>query len=739
MPFLTYIRCSSLFRHLLKNRQVKNGLSNWVKDYGTYNVSSLKMLSFPKGENFPQQVNGSSATLNKFLVCGLGSLGQHCVAALSEFGIIVNGIDVETPKNWEVPKAKESLTKLFIGDCRQSKVLEDAEIRRCRAILLVSNSESVNVAGAFAARRLNPDVRIIIRSSKQNLNELLEQQLRNFAAFDATQLPASAFALAALGEETLGFFSLEGQLLRVVKHEIHANHRWCGQPVHERNHRLSRVLSYITDDSSIEQEFYRWDADAVVEAGNILVRIETADSSAQYFFTDPGTFTQQNLKEFWQQARYYINWRILQNKLVQFWQSTSDRRIQRVAIVALIAVFILLSLGTILIKLVHPDFTLEAAFFNTAIFLLGGFGDQVGGFQSKFSNPWWLNLFGLSLTIAGTVLVGILYATLTDVVLSSRFQFSRRPPIPKQDHVVLVGLGRVGQRVAKILQELKQPLVGVTHASEFDSNLLPNLPLVTGNITANLQKVNLVKAKSLIVATDDEMANLEIALMAQAQNPASHLVIRTYDPSFTQSLAEILPKAKVVCAYALAAEAFAGAAFGEEIISLFRLNNQTILVTEYSIQAGDTLNGLLLGEVAYGYEVVPLLHQKLEESARLMPSEEMRLEVGDRLVILATINSLQRIERGEMAPRRWAVWVEGALSKSAVLEGGNTIYRLSGCEIGMARELMQNLPGALRLPLYKQQAQNLVRELTKVQVKARLGFVKKARVEILQLQPDESQ
>jgi Trk K+ transport system NAD-binding subunit len=698
------------------------------------------MLSFPKAENSPQRENASPITLDKFLVCGLGSLGQHCLAALAEFGIIVNAIDVETPKNWDVPKARESLAKLFIGDCRQPKVLEEADIRRCRAILLVSSNESVNVAGAFAARRLNPDVRIIIRSSKQNLNELLGQQLRNFAAFDATQLPASAFALAALGEETLGFFSLEGQLLRVVKHKMHPNHRWCGQPVYERNHRLSRVLSYITDNSSLGQEFYRWDADALVAAGDTLVRIETADSSAQYFFTDPGTFTQQNLREFWQQARSYkMNWRILQKKLVQFWQSTSERRIQRVAIVALIAVFILLSLGITLIKLAHPDSTIEAAFYNTAIFLLGGFGDQVGGFQPKFSNPWWLNLFGLQLTIAGTVFVGILYATLTDVVLSSRFQFSRRQPIPKQDHVVLVGLGRVGQRVATILQELNQPFVGVTHTSEFDSTLLPNLPLVTGDITTNLQRVNLVKAKSLIVATDDEMANLEIALMAQAENPASHLVIRTYDPSFTQSLAEILPKAKVVCAYALAAEAFAGAAFGEHIISLFRLNQQTILVTEFKIQAEDNLNGLLLAEVAYGYEVVPLLHQKLEESARLMPSEEIRLEVGDRLVILATINGLQRIERGEMAPRRWALWVEEAMSKSAVLEGGNTICRLAGCEISMARELMQSLPGALRLPLYKQQAQNLVRELRKVQVKARLGFVKKARVEILQLQPDESQ
>ncbi len=693
-------------------------------------------MPLSEAENSRLTVNGSQATLDRFLVCGLGNLGQHCVAAVAEFGITVNGIDLESPKRWEVPKAKESLTKLLIGDVRQPGVLEEAEIRRCRAILLVTNDETVNVVGAFAARRLNPKVRIIIRSTKQNLNQLLKQQLGNFAAFEAAQLPAFAITLAALGEETLGFFNLGGQLLRIVKHRIHADHEWCGQPVHERNSRQRRVLSYIADEPS-PQQFYSWDSDAVVRAGDTLVRIETADSSARYFFKARGTYNSRNLREFWQQVRHYLRWETLRQKIIGFWQSTSERQIRRVAVVAVFAVFLLLSLGTVLLKLTQPDFSFEAAFFNTAIFLLGGFGDQLGGFQSKFSNPWWLNLFGLTLTIAGTVFVGILYATLTDLVLSSRFQFSRRLPPPKEEHVVLVGLGRVGLRVATLLQELNQPLVVVTSGKELDPSLLPKLPLVVGNPTTSLEKLHLDRAKSVIVATDDEMANLEIALMAQAANPASHLVIRTYDPGFTENLAQILPQAKVVCAYALAAEAFAGAAFGENIISLFRLNQQTVLVTEYCIEEGDTLNGLLLAEVAYGYRIVPILHQKPQEPAKLMPSDEIRLMVGDRLVVLATISSLQQIERGERLPCRWAVRVEKALNESSVFEGGNTIARVTGCEIGLARELMENLPGTLRLPMYKQQAEHLVRELDKFQVRAILGVVKKVRVEILEMQTEE--
>jgi hypothetical protein len=178
----------------------------------------------------------------------------------------------------------------------------------------------------------------------------------------------------------------------------------------------------------------------------------------------------------------------------------------------------------------------------------------------------------------------------------------------------------------------------------------------------------------------------------------------------------------VLCAYAVAAEAFAGAAFGEKIINLFHLNQKTILVTEYQIETGDTLNGLLLSEVAYGYGVVPILYQKQQEPSRLMPSEDIRLAVGDRMVVLATSNGLRRIEQGigSITPKTWRIQVEKALTDDAIFEGANAIARISGCSLNMARDLMKNLPGTLRSPLYKHQAQRLVRELGKAQVVARL-------------------
>ncbi|MBM0745361.1 TrkA C-terminal domain-containing protein (plasmid) [Phormidium sp. CLA17] len=139
---------------------------------------------------------------------------------------------------------------------------------------------------------------------------------------------------------------------------------------------------------------------------------------------------------------------------------------------------------------------------------------------------------------------------------------------------------------------------------------------------------------------------------------------------------------------------FAGAAFGENILSLFRLTNQTILVTEYHIEATDTLHGKLLAQVVYGYEVVPIAYPSHADAhLKLMPSDDIRLQVGDRLIVLATIQSLQKIEWGiPTPPRRWQLQALKPLNTGATYDAGNTLESISGCELSEARAFMNRLP-----------------------------------------------
>lgn len=293
-----------------------------------------------------QPSNSTQPRLERFLVCGLGSVGQHCVAVLKEYGVAVSAIDQEQPNTWEIPDLANLLEDLLIGDCRQPKVLEQAKIRQCRSILLVTSDERVNTEAALAARLLNPQIRLIVRSDKQNLNQLLSQSLGNFVAYEPTQLSASAFALAALGFETLGYFNLEGHLLRVVKYQIQVGDRWCDRwLVHGLNSRTRRVLSHTTAPSHLPKQFHQWEPESKLREGDTIVYIEVADKSShsQQSATNSG-----HVLRHWQGMVQGMAVENIKRKWHQFWQWTNQYQTRRVAIICCITVLVLLFCGTVL-------------------------------------------------------------------------------------------------------------------------------------------------------------------------------------------------------------------------------------------------------------------------------------------------------------------------------------------------------------------------------------------------------
>lgn len=659
---------------------------------------------------------GNSNNPNLVLVCGLGSLGQYSAAALKAFGVAVSAIDLTEPPHWEIPKLPLILEQLIIADCRLASVLERAGIHRCRAVLLVTGNERVNLESAFAVRSLNPRARLVVRSSKQNLNSLLSQQFGNFAAYEATEVTAAAFATAALGGDVIGWFEVGDQPFRAIKHTIAPGNVWCNRRgVGELNTSFRRVLAHLTPDTSttLTPDLAAWDPDQPIQAGDIVFALEASDWRALPTKLAPSPSPPES-KPGGAPPRL---WRWIRNRVSQFWKSGGPRR---VVVTAGVFVAALLSAGTLLFWFAQPDREPWDGFYTTAILLLGGYGDVFGGLQPESPFPWWLRPFSLLLTLTGIALVGLLYGLITEHLLAIQFQFlQRRPPVPEQNHIVIVGLGGVGRRVAGILHQLHQPLVAIANQAP-DPHLLPQVPVVWGKTADALTKVNLSTAKSVVTVTRDDLDNLEVALMAQQVNPRAHLVIRTFDPEMDANIARLFPATHVLCASALAADVFAGAAFGEHILGLFRMGTQTVLVTEYLIETGDSLCGRLLAEVTYGYGVTPLTYRPHDKTAPILfPGNELRLVAGDRLVVLATINSLQRIERGDTRSPDCQVMVEKALNADAAFAGGNLIAQIVGCELSVARQVMEQLPAFMPCLLYRHQARHLIRQLSRARVYSR--------------------
>lgn len=660
----------------------------------------------------------SSPQLDHFIVCGLGSLGQYCVVALKEFKVPIIAIEFKPLNDWET-HLTDLLEQLIIGDCRQKTILEKANISRCRAALIVTSSEEINTATALIIRQLNPQTRLIVRSAKKNLNELLGENLGNFIAYEPTELPATAFALAALGTETIGFFTIGEQRIQVIQRQIQPQDPWCyNRLLYDINTRTRCLLNYIPNDQNLMNCFYQWEPDKTIQPGDIIAYLEIVE---QLSFFEPSK-TIKKAKSSKKLFSMIPSWKKYNNFIQDFWKMNLQQQIRKVAFFSGCIVLILLIIGTILIHSSYPKIDLLSSLFITATLLLGGYGDIFGGFESLTDVPRWLQGFSLLLSLAGTAFVGVLYALVTEALISTKFDFTKqRPPLPQQDHIVIIGLGRVGQTITNILQQLQQSLICVSFDLDLEQKIFPDVPLIIAQQKEALAKCNLEKAKSVVIVTPDDIVNLEVALMVYQKNPNCNLVLRT-SGSGLNDLTQLLPKAQVLETYQVAAEAFSGAAFGENVLSLFRLNEQTILVTEYKIETGDTLNGLLLSEVAYGYDVIPVLHQKINDSSHLLPSEDVRLSVGDRLIILATPEGLQRVENGQdsMNLKKWQVQINAIFGKDAIFEGANIISRISGYPLNKTREMMIHLPTILPLPLYKLQAKRLVRVLMKNGVNAEI-------------------
>jgi Trk K+ transport system NAD-binding subunit len=678
--------------------------------------------------------NQYQANANHFIVCGLGSLGQYCVVNLQKFAhkelaVSITAIDNFIPETWEIDNIMQLLASpLIVDDCRKESVLERAGVRQCRAILLVTSDESTNIETAIASRRLNPKIRLVIRSARRNLYQLLKQQLGDMVVLDPVELPATSFALAGLGEGTLGFFNIGDRRLRVVEHQVQPrDYRFDRLPAYALHKKTHLLLSFPSTIS--ERSFYQWQPDTTIEAGDRIVYIEEA---IDHQSTEPEPKRSKTPKPYSIWRSPYILLRAKLNPLIkQLRQWLREQQTRPLIGVSLVVGMVLWIISAVLLKFNVAGITWQKAITAGFIILLGGFGDVFGGLQTD-PVPLWVQLICLLVTAIGILfLLGVL-GLIADSLLSYRFESrTQHPPIPTQDHIVLVGLGSVGERVAVLLQDFKQSMVVLSdrtsdRSDQIDeSNLSPQTPLVTGQIIKSLTKANLATAKSIVVATEDQMLNLEVALVARAANPDIGLVIRTFDQYFSEMLTELLPQAKSLCTYALSAEAFAGAAFGENILSLFCLNNRTILVAEYYIEASDTLTGRLLAQIAYGYGVVPIflktLIPKLDgRTESILPSDDERLQPGDRLVVLASISGLRRIESAEIASSRiWQLSVMeldlAIASRRQILQNAaEKLESISGCKQEQAQKFFQALPNSIELPLYDTQAYRLGQELSKL-------------------------
>ena len=226
-----------------------------------------------------------------------------------------------------------------------------------------------------------------------------------------------------------------------------------------------------------------------------------------------------------------------------------------------------------------------------------------------------------------------------------------RPRRSIGDHIVIIGLGKVGTRVLERLAEMRVPVVavernpnaaGVTRARKLQ------VPVVIGDISQPevYRDARISRCKTLMALTSNDSVNLEAVLYAREQRPDLRVVLRLFDDAFASTVYRALnasypqaPTRSRSVSY-LAAPAFAAAMMGRQVLAAIPVERQMLLVATVGVGDREALAGQTVGTAfrAGGWRVVGL--QSGSGRLHWNPEPEQRLERRDRVVVVATREGL---------------------------------------------------------------------------------------------------
>jgi Trk K+ transport system NAD-binding subunit len=224
-----------------------------------------------------------------------------------------------------------------------------------------------------------------------------------------------------------------------------------------------------------------------------------------------------------------------------------------------------------------------------------------------------------------------------------------------RNHVVLVGFGRLGFRTFLVLRKLGEAVVVIERdaANQFLEEVRRDgSPILIGDARreALLEDANIREARSIILATDDDMANLETAMDARRVNPGIRVVLRMFDQNIADKVREGLNIPLAMSQSSLSAPTFATCAVAPATINSFVLGDELIAMQRWLVRRDEPLSGKTVGDVMREFHVVLVAHQAPGEVERLAPPPETVLNPGDGIVVQGPVDVLELLRSEFISP-----------------------------------------------------------------------------------------
>ena len=220
------------------------------------------------------------------------------------------------------------------------------------------------------------------------------------------------------------------------------------------------------------------------------------------------------------------------------------------------------------------------------------------------------------------------------------------------DHVILVGLGHLGFRVARELHNLGDDVVVIEHDPKADllaEAQTMNIPIIQADATKpdTLQAAGIARARVVIVCTSNDTMNLQMAIKARTLNSKTRILVRVFDEEFARQIENQFGIDQVFSASTLAAPAIAGAAAQSDVTSPITLSGRPLSLARFSIKANSSLVGQTIEQVEDRLDCTIVLLER-KGHADLHPKNHMTLAADDQVAVFAepgTLNKLSRANR----------------------------------------------------------------------------------------------
>jgi Trk K+ transport system NAD-binding subunit len=472
-----------------------------------------------------------------------------------------------------------------------------AGVPSARALAILHQDDLGNFHAALRAQELNGDLRLVVAIFNTGLGERIRTFFADCAVLSEASMAAPSFVAAALGEPAPSHVRLAGRTLYVARREdVSPDHLICG-------------LATDTDASSPR-----------------LLPPSDAGAGLVLAFA---TGTPRNPLA--QQRRHPLR---AAGRLL--------RRLFGHKIGAAFAFLIAVLICGFFLLMVAGRFSAANALYLTLLDAAGAAVSDPGLSVPEKIAQTLLTFDGMAfLPLVTAAVVG---ARLTGSVLGKE--------LPLSDHVIVVGLGNVGTRVAAQLHDLGIEVICIDRNENAAGVPLARrlgLKVVVGEShrEETLREAGIATCQALVSVTSSGVVNLETALHARALANDPRIVIRLYDSDLAERVQKTISNTISRSVSYLAAPAFAAAMLEHQVLRTIAVGRHVLLIADVLVGSGAELAGHLVDEVHRTGEVrVIALRRRGADGADGVDwslSEGYRLAPQDRMFVLATRAGLSRV------------------------------------------------------------------------------------------------